>query len=150
MNTIYTLITYTAGESGYYDRCGDWVSGNDSEFQIQYFNDKSGIAEALAHARFKETEDLITILVNGVDYDESECFLSKEDYAQVQSDIDDIESLSAVTLNALNTEAARKKAEEDARRLREKEEYELRVRQKKEAAEKEQLAALLAKYGQDN
>lgn len=115
--TIYTLISYVPGEDGWHDRCGDYHRGKDSELKIQYFQEVESAGEAMGQSRFEEEDTEFTILINGINEDNYEDFLSKEE-----------------------AEAKLKKEQEEAlKKQKEKERI--------EQAERAQLAQLQAKYG---
>ncbi len=145
--TIYTLITYTPGESGWYDRCGDWISGRDSELEIHYFNDKQEVGEALGYAQFNNSEGENTLLINGLNPNDCNCILPENEAKKLEDEFFEIDQvafnkrqeLEESKKKRIEEEKLRKQQEEDRKKLQEK----LRI----EAAEKAELAKLLAKYG---
>jgi hypothetical protein len=148
---IYTLITYVEGESGWVDRCGDWVSGEDSIFEKTYFNDKKLAGEALGRTQFLNSSGEITFLINGIelypnDY-ECEDFISEEQLSELKSEYEEIDMIAFNFREALSLE--KKKADEIAKIQKQAEEA---LRQKKErdyyeSRERAELAKLIAKYG---
>lgn len=147
MNTIYTLITYTEGEQGWHDRCGDYHSGKDSEFQIHYFNDPKEAGEALGYAQFNNGSGENTLLINGLNPDDWHCILSDEDGQKLEEQFFDIDQIAFAKRQELEAES--KKRIEEAK-LKKQQEENLRQLQEKariEKSEREQLAKLMSKYG---
>lgn len=136
--TTYTLICFTEGEDGWYDRCSDYHEGEPSELDISYFNDpkECGFMWAYNERQYETTK----LLIDGKDpwdeYDEALIsFWDEADkYRGEQSDI-------------LKAEHDKRKAEELAEQARKKAEEERKRQARIELNEREQLAELLKKYG---
>ncbi len=146
MTHIYTLIAYTAGESGWIDRCGDFNHGKDSELTIHYFNEIKDIGKWWARSQFEDSNREHTILINGVDIYDG-CSIPNEQLSTYQSIYDEIDDIR------FNEYQALKKIREEAilaEQVKKKQEEELKLKkaqEKLEAEEKQQLATLIAKYG---
>ncbi len=146
-NTIYTLISYTPGEEGWHDRCGDYHNGKESELNIHYFNDPKEAGSALGYAQFNKSQGENRLLINGLDPDDWGCILSDEEGKKLEEEFFEIDQiafnkrqeLEETRKQRINEEKLRKQQEEDIKKLQEK----LRI----EATEKAELAKLLAKYG---
>lgn len=141
--TNYTLIAYLEGSSGYYDRCGDWESGQDSELNIEYFQNEEDLAKRWASLRQNNTDYEFTLLIDGRDAN-TEDDLS-DDYYRI-SDLADKEYDVLLSEYLRRAEAARlenlRKAEAEKERLR------LIKEQAEEKREREELLRLQMKYGQ--
>jgi hypothetical protein len=145
--TIYTLISYIPGEEGGRDRCGDYYSGKESNLKVQSFMDQQSIGEAMAYAKFEDDDTEFTILVNGLNEDESYDFLTEDDQWELEKTCSDIRDLSYRKLEELQqiklqqlADAKLKKEQQAALALKQQQE---RIEQ----AERAQLAQLQAKYG---
>lgn len=59
--TTYTLIAFTEGEDGWYDRCGDYNYGSPSALDISYFEDpkECGFMWAYTERQYETTKLLI-------------------------------------------------------------------------------------------
>ena len=145
--TIYTLISYVPGEDGWHDRCGDYHRGKDSELKIQYFQDVESAGEAMGQSRFEEEDTEFTILINGINEDNYEDFLSKEEGEDLYYTSDKIRDISYEKYEQLKKVKAQKEAEA---KLKKEQEEALKKQKEKEhieQAERAQLAQLQAKYG---
>lgn len=143
--TIYTLIKYVPGEDGWFDRCGDYNSGKDSELEITYYRNKQDIAKDAAKSTFKNQDLEITILINGIDIDNSPDDITEEEFNYLIKERDSIEGIQQNIMAELKKEEeiilAAKKAKLEEARLKK-----LQEQQRIEAMEKQQLAKLMAKY----
>lgn len=146
-HTIYTLISYTPGESGWHDRCGDWISGKDSELQIHYFNDAKEAGKALGYAHFNNWEGENTLLINGIDPDDCDCIISEEEAKKLEEHYSEILDIASDTRSLLEEEKKKRLAEQELKRKQEEEQKKLEQQLRIEAKEKAELAKLLAKYG---
>ena len=149
MSNIYTLIVHLPGEQGWHDRCGDYHSGVDSELIIQYYSDLKKLAIDKADYQFKNSSYESTVLINGVnpyDFNDSLISLSNEELSNMESQIDEIEDLCSTEVNRL-TQIKRQKDEDEKKRKQEETEHLRKLEiERKEAAEKQELSRLLAKY----
>lgn len=146
--TIYTVITYIAGEEGWHDRCGDYHSGKESELKIQYFTDKNEAGEACGISQFENSDAEIKVLIDGMSPDECHDFLTTEEQEDLSWEVDDIFVIGHKKHEQLQ-EVARKQAEEV--KLKKEQEEALKKQKEIERIEKierEQLAQLMAKYKQ--
>jgi hypothetical protein len=146
---IYTLITYIPGEDGWHDRCGDYHSGKESEFEKQYFNDKNEMAKALGKAQFIDKE--ITFLINGIEVYPNdyvcEDLISKEELVKLNEEYEEIDNMALKVLENLKLEknendkiAKIQKAAQEALKQKKEREY-------VENCERAELAKLMSKYG---
>ncbi len=146
MTNIYTLIAYTPGESGWVDRCGDFNHGTDSELTIHYFNEIKDIGKWWARSEFEDSNREHTVLINGVNIYDT-CAIPDEQLSAYKSIHDEIENirfdeyqgLKKIREEAILAEQTKKKQEEELKLKK--------AQEKLEAAEKQQLATLIAKYG---
>jgi hypothetical protein len=141
--TTYTLIAYTEGGSGWYDRCGDYNEGDPSELDINYYDDpkECGFMWAYTERQYETTK----LLIDGRDphgydgpfegddalialYDEADRYRDERS-TELKAEHDAEKTKQAVT-------AAAQKAAEEARR-----------RAITEQAERAQLDSLMKKYG---
>lgn len=145
--TIYTVIAYVAGEEGYRDRCGDYISGKESEMKAHYFTDIETAGVFMGETQFNDTDTEFTILVNGLNEDEYHDFLSNDEQFDLEEVSQKIRDISKVKFDELK---AIKLAQEEAAKLKKAQEAEFIGRTEKERleqAERAQLAQLQAKYG---
>jgi hypothetical protein len=147
MNTIYTLITYTPGEQGWHDRCGDYHSGEDSECQIHYFNDPKEAGEALGYAQFNNGSGENTLLINGLNPDDWGCILSDEDGKKLEDQFYDIDQIAFAKRQELEAESKKRIEEAKLKKQQEENLRQLQERNRQEKIEREQLAKLMSKYG---
>lgn len=145
--TIYTLISYTPGEDGWHDRCGDYHSGKDSELKVQYFSDIESAGEAMGQNRFENEDTEFTILINGIDEDNYEDFLSKEEGEELYYTSDKIRDISHEKFDQLKKAKAQKEAEAKLKKEQEEALKKQKEKERIENAERAQLAQLQAKYG---
>lgn len=145
MINIYTLITYTSGESGWIDRCGDFQSGSDSALEIHYFNETKDIGKWWARSQFDGGKEH-TVLINGIDPDNA-CLITEEDIEKYSLIYDEIENFRFDEYQMLKENRDKAIAEEQIRKQKESEAKAQKVKEQTEASERKQLASLLAKYG---
>ncbi len=148
MNTIYTLISHTPGEEGWYDRCGDYQPGKESELEIHYFTEKKQAGEALGDAQFNNQEGENTLLINGINPDDWHYILSEEEGKKLEDEFFEIDQIAFNKRQELEAERKKRIEEEKLRKQQEEERKKLQEKLRIEAAEKAELAKLLAKYGQ--
>lgn len=151
MTKFYTLISYLEGESGYHDRCGDYISGEDSEMTIETYHSSQMDELINNYAQLKiksdESHREITLLLDGVDTYNFPEGLSDDEEQALTVEREQIENLVYEKYEQLHNE---KKQREEI-----KKQTELQLKLKKERDEKErvkqlelmQLAQLQAKYG---
>ncbi len=139
----YTLIAYLEGSSGYYDRCGDWESGQDSELNIEYFQNEEDLAKCWAALRQNNTNYEFTLLIDGRDANIEDDL--SDDYYRISGladkEYDDLLSEYLKKAEAARLENLRKAAAE-------KERLRLIKEQAEEKREREELLRLQTKYGQ--
>lgn len=140
MKNIFTLIAYTEGEEGWYDRCGEWNEGTPSELDISYFTDikECGFMWAYTERQYETTK----LLINGIDpetYNEE----FPEEYNTLWNEA---KRYCDEQSNILKAEHDRKEQERLENERKKKEEAE-RLRIKKiEDGERETLRRLQLKY----
>lgn len=148
MKNIYTLIVYLPGEESWLDRCGDYNGGRESELNLSVLTDKLAVADVIAKAKFSNSDNQITLLINGLNIDNQYCadILSDADFFKLEKESDEIwkESEALVLLlvqeekDRLDKERLLKEAEEAARKEK--------VMKDIENKERAELAKLMAKY----
>ena len=144
--TTFTLIAFTEGRSGWYDRCNDYNDGNPSELDISYFDDPKECGFMWAYT--ERQYETIKLLIDGRDpYEDQwdaegnkqesglfDAYQEAEKYRSEQSDILKAEH-DKREQEKREAEAARKAADEAQRKA------------KLEQAERAQLENLQRKYG---
>lgn len=147
--TTYTIISYTAGEDGWHDRCGDYHSGTDSQFELRYCTDKQEAANTLARFRLDNPDGENLLLINGVNAEDSSALYAwnSEQAIDLSDQFEEISALAHVEQNRL-IKIRQEEAEQERLRIQRIEQERLeKIKKEKETAEKEQLAKLLEKYG---
>lgn len=147
MNTIYTLISYTPGEEGWHDRCGDYHSGKESEFNIHYFNDPKEASSALGYAQFNNSEGENRLLINGLDPDDWGCILSDEEGKKLEEEFFEIDNIAFAKRQELEAESKKRIEEAKLKKQQEEEQKRLKEKLRVESIERAELAKLMAKYG---
>lgn len=147
----FTLIAYQEGNT-YYDRCGDRYSHDGSQ-NIHYSKDEKEIATHWAgylfhnadHLEDAEQEHQMTLLINGLPFDEYEW--GSDEYYDMEAIHDRIKALAHESIDIHVAEKKRKQeAEAKAKQARE-EEQRRKNKLAAEAAERAQYEALKAKFG---
>ena len=146
--THYTLIAFTEGSAGWYDRCGDYNEGTPSELDITHYSDpkECGFMWAYTERNYETTK----LLIDGRDvFDDS-----GESPEREQAEYDRLQGLYHEADSYRDERSSELKAEHD-KREQQKRDAEAAVKAAEDArrkaiterAEREQLAALQRKYG---
>lgn len=153
MTNFYTLISYLEGTSGHIDRCGDFVSGEDSEFFIQTYH-KSEVEQLINdYAQQKLSSDNsyreITLLLDGVDtYNHPHSSENLDDFfSDLESERDELEDKVYEKYMSLVEEKKKREEEAKQKALQLKMEKERAYQKKIQDEELKQLEKLQAKYG---
>lgn len=144
--TIYTLIAYIPGEEGWHDRCGDYHSGKESEIKIQYFTDIQSAGEFMGKSRFEDDDTDFTVLINGLNEDESHEFLSSEEQKELEYVSEQIRDISYEKYEELKKIKLQKEEELKIKKAQEESFKKQREKERIEQIERAQLAQLQAKY----
>ncbi len=147
MNTIYTVISYTPGEEGWHDRCGDYHVGKESEFNIHYFNDPKEAGSALGYAHFNNSQGENRLLINGLDPDDWGCILSDEEGKKLEEQFYEIDQIAFSKRQELEAESKKRIEEAKLKKQQEEEQRKLKEKLRVESIERAELAKLMAKYG---
>lgn len=145
--TIYTVIVYTPGEQGYHERCGDYHYGKDSDMKTHSFIDLQSTGVFMGETKFNNNDVELTILVNGLNEDEYNDFLTNDEQFDLEKVCEQIRDISKIKFDELT---AIKLAQDEADKLKKSQEMEFigrREKERLEQAERAQLAQLQAKYG---
>lgn len=151
MTNFYTLISYLEGTSGYIDRCGDFVSGEDSEIFIQTYHYSRLDDFINDYAQQKLLSDKsnreITILLDGVDTYNFPLSDEDKDFSALEKERDELED--KVYSKYMELVQIQKQKEEDAKQkaLQLKMAQERIYQKRVEDEELKQLEKLQAKYG---
>lgn len=151
MTNFYTLISYLEGTSGYIDRCGDFVSGDDSEIFIQTYHHSRLDDFINDYAQQKLLSDKsnreITILLDGVDTYNIPLSDEDKDFSTLEKERDELED--KVYSKYMELVQIQKQKEEDAKQkaLQLKMAQERIFQKRVEDEELKQLEKLQAKYG---
>lgn len=136
--TTFTLIAFSEGEEGWWDRCGYWNEGSPSELNIDYSDNakETGFMWAYTERQYETCK----LLINGID---AEC----SDDPEILKHWEEAEAYRKEQSDILKEEHDRKEAEK-LRIANEKKANEEALRKKKlEDTEREQLRQLKLKYG---
>lgn len=137
--TTFTLISYTQGEYGWTDRCGDYHDGSPSELDIDYFVDPKECGFMWA---YKEREyETIKLLIDGIDPEYT------GEYELINQAWEEADKYREEQSAVLKAERDKREAERIAREEAAREAEASRRRAEVERKEREQLAALQKKYG---
>ena len=141
--TTYTLIAFTEGTDGWYDRCGDYNEGSPSELDISYFEDpkECGFMWAYTERQYETTK----LLIDGRDPHGYEGPFEPDDALIALYDVayDFREERS----NELKAEHNKREQEKRDAEAAAKAAEQARRNAITERAERETLAALQRKYG---
>lgn len=138
--TTYTLLAFTSGEDGWYDRCGEWNEGSPSELDISYFSDakECGFMWAYTERQYEMT----SLLINGID--PQKCFDEfPDEYIALWEEANRYRDEQS---NILKAEHEQKEKERKELEQKRKDEAELLKRQKLEQEERDTLRKLQLKY----
>lgn len=144
--TIYTLIAYIPGEEGWHDRCGDYHSGKDSSMKIQYFTDIQSAGEFMGQSKFDDNDTDFTVLINGLNEDESHEFLSNEEQKELEDVSEQIRDISYKKYEELQKTKLQKEEEIKIKKAQEEFLKQQKAQEQIEQIERAQLAQLQAKY----
>ncbi len=144
---IYTLISYTPGDEGWHDRCGDYHPGKDSSLEIRYFTNVQDAASAFAVSQFQNKDAEHRLLINGMSPDDWQGILSEEEGKALEDAFFAIDTIATTQKETL--EAEKNKQLEALRIQKQQEEARKKLEQtlRLERAERAQLAELMSKYG---
>lgn len=154
MTKYYTLISYITGEEGYHDRCGDYVPGEESEMTITTYSQANfeQFIKDNAKAQMKKVKSNheITILIDGLNPYNVPHDISDEEELHLEITIKKIEGLTYTEFLILEAEQKKKDEAIKQQGLERKLQQERLARQAIVDAELKQLAALQAKYANNN
>lgn len=150
----YTLVSHAPDEQGWFDRCGDYHKGKESQISITTFLDKEKAIEALSKAYVDNSQGLNQLLINGVaQYEIPQEWESSEDpqvkkycvmLEDLHNEIDDKVFYRTRELEEEKKLKAQQKIESEKLAKLKQEQDQLK---QAELAEKELLRSLLAKHG---
>lgn len=151
--TIFTLVVYTPGVEGWHDRCGDYHYGTESSLSMEYFESKEDgsheqeIGKRMGYLMFDNSDAELKLLFNGIEPYDEPFEMGKEIEEQTQMQHDAIMSIAYAERDTRSNDHKRKV--EEAKKVKEAEELNRRLREKhaQETAERAELLRLKAKYG---
>lgn len=147
---VFTLIKYTQSEDGWHDRGGQYHKGKDSELKIDYFNSEDELVNKWAQYKLEaasnKREIEVTVLINGVNPEQSDDLLNDEEGYKL---LDEFNRLDNLAFDIYLVLAQEKKKKDEELKLLEEKKLQLKIQEEKQAVEereKQQLKVLLAKY----
>jgi hypothetical protein len=147
MKNVFTIISYYEGVESWVNRCGDFVNGEPSQFNISYHDNIEDASSIFAKYCFENSDGQNICLLNGIDindYDNIEDIQQKELHENIYYEFDNLSFNKRIQLEQdeaikIEQEKQRKISEENLKKIRQK--------QAIEKNEREQLALLMKKYG---